>query len=790
MEPLTAADLADLVGGVLEGDGAVVGRRLVTDSRAGVREGDLFLGLRGVHFDGRAYAAAALDEGASVAVVGLETPVQAGPGKAIVRVEDGLEALRAIARACRRRLKGTVVGITGSNGKTIVKDMLTAALAQRSVSASPMSWNSAVGVPLALVHADPDAAVVLVECGISEPGEMQQHAALVEPDLGVFVNVGDAHLEGLGSREVTAREKAKLFAGCAAVFVPADQALARAALQGVAPEVPVDVPAGAGFLAVDAALARAVASHLGVSSAEADAGLATWRPAPMRLEISTTPHGVVLVNDAYTSDPESVEGALAVLMRERSPGRAIAVLGGMAQLGSAAASGAERVGRSLVAHRVDSLIAVGPGGAVIARAARAAGMHDVTEVSGVVDAAAALQQVVRPGDRVLLKGSRPDRLERLVAVFFDALAPAVLTVDLDAIVGNFRRIQQAVAPADVMPMVKAFGYGVGDVRVALALQHAGAAHFAVAYPDEGIQLRERGVVRPILVQNTVPDEAEKLVTHGLSAQVSTVAQVAVLAAEAARQRRTTRVHLKVDTGMGRAGCAPEEALGLARAVLDTEWLVLDGLMTHFSAADDPAADDFTRTQIARFEVARGALAAAGIRPRWTHASNSAGIARFPEATYDLVRTGLALFGYSDVEERRALEQHPALTLTTRVVSVKTVGPGEPVGYGRSFHTGDAPQRIAVVALGYGDGYPWSLSNRGSMRVGAHRVPVVGRVCMDVTMLDVTGVPEVQPGDPVVVFGPGPDDPKLPELAALAGTIPYELLTRLSPRIRRVFESSL
>ncbi|MEZ4321025.1 MAG: alanine racemase [Myxococcota bacterium] len=782
--------MAQLLGGVLEGDASAVGKRLITDTRAGVRAGDLFFGLAGQHFDGRTFAQRALDEGAAVAVVGLETPVRPGPAQAVIRVADGLEALRTLAADCRSRLRGTVVGITGSNGKTLVKDMLAALLAERSVSASPMSWNSQVGVPLALVHADPGAAVVLVECGISQPGEMERHASLVRPDLGVFVNVGDAHLEGLGSREVTAREKARLFVGCTRVFVPADQALALAALEGVAPVERVPLPGGTpGFLEIDGALARAVAAHLGVSGPEADRGLSQWRPAAMRLEISTTPRGIVLVNDAYTSDPESVEGALAVLMRERSPGRAIAVLGGMAQLGAAAAAGAERVGRALMAQGVDQLITVGAGGAVIARAARAAGMSDVVETPGVAEAAAQLHQGVRGGDRVLLKGSRPDRLERLVAVFFDALAPAVLTVDLDAIVGNFRRIQQAVAPAEVMPVVKAFGYGVDSVRVALALQHAGAAHFTVAYPDEGIQLRERGVHRPILVQNTVPDEAEKLVAHGLSAQVSAMAQVCGLEAEAARQRRTTRVHLKVDTGMGRAGCRPEEALELAQAVRASEWLVLDGLMTHFSAADDPEADAFTRVQIARFEVARAALADAGIRPRWTHASNSAGIARFPEATYDLVRTGLGLFGYSDVSERRPLGQHPALTLTTRVVSVKTVGAGENVGYGRTFATG-AESRIAVVALGYGDGYPWSLSNRGWMSVAGHRVPVVGRVCMDVTMLDVTEVPGVEPGDPVVVFGPGPTDPKLVDLAEQAGTIAYEMLTRLSPRIRRVFESSL
>jgi alanine racemase len=791
LDARTLAARLRAVSAVLEGDPDATAGRLVTDSRAGVRPGDLFWGLTGPHFDGRAFAATALDEGATIAVVGPETPVEPGPDAAVIRVPDGLEALRAFASVARDRLQGTVVGITGSNGKTVVKDMLAAMLGARA-SASPMSWNSQVGVPLALLHADPAAEVVLIECGISEIGEMARLAPLVRPDLGVFVNVGDAHLAGLGTRETTAREKVQLFASAARVWVPEDQPLAIAALEAFGPQGPaierVGVEDPSDFLAVDATLAAAVAGHFGVSPDEARAGLASWRPAPMRLEISTTPAGVLLVNDAYTSDPESVEGALAVLMRERTPGRAIAVLGRMAQLGSAEAAGVERVGRALVAHGVDRLIAVGAAG--IARAARQAGLADVVEVDDVREAAEVLQADVRSGDRVLLKGSRPDRLERLVAVFFDALAPAVLTVDLDAVVGNFRRIQAAVAPAEVMPVVKAFGYGVDAVRVALALQHAGAAHFAVAYPDEGVALRERGIVRPILVQNIVPGEAEKLVARGLSAQVSDLAQLRFLEAEAQRQRRSVRLHLKIDTGMGRAGCRPEDALAVAQAIVASEWLVLDGLMTHFSASDDPGSDAFTEQQIARFEAVRTQLATQGIAPRWTHASNSAAIARFPEATYDLVRTGLALFGYSRVAERRALGQQPALTLTTRVVSVKTLPPGETVGYGRTFAIGDTPRRIAVVALGYSDGYPWSLSNRGVMRIGAHRVPVVGRVCMDVTMLDVTDVPGVEAGDPVVVFGPGPDDPSLLDLAERAGTIPYEMLARLSPRIRRVFESSL
>ncbi|MCA9570585.1 MAG: alanine racemase, partial [Myxococcales bacterium] len=757
----------------------VRGERLVTDTRGGLRPGDVFVGLEGPHFDGNRFASYALEQGASVVITTAD--LQPRAGAAVVHVDRGLDALRSLAGAARRRLAGTVVAITGSNGKTLVKDLLATALAGRSVWASPMSWNSAVGVPLALVHADPTASIVLLECGVSEAGEMARHADIVRPDVGVFVNVGDAHIEGFGSRATIAHEKALLFASADRVFVPADQALAREALGDRA----VPVPTHGEVLEVDRQLALAVAEALGADPAEARRALEGWRPPSMRLEISTTPRGVVLVNDAYTSDPESVVGALAVLQRERTPGRSWAVLGGLAEQGNNLMAATDRVARALVQHRIDGVVGIGPGGARLAEAARAHGVPTVEVLDDVEEASVRLAELVGPGDRVLLKGRRPDRLERLAAVFFDALAPAVLTVDLDQLVENVRAIQALVAPAELMPVVKASAYGIEPVRVALALQHAGVSHFAVAYPDEGVQLRRHGVVRPVLVQNVVPTEVEKLVAHGLSAQVSAVDQLDALSAEAERQKRSVRVHLKVDSGMGRAGCNPEDAPLLAERVRHDPWLVWDGLMTHFAAADDPASDAFTREQIATFDAV---LAALPERPRWVHASNSAGIARFPEATYTMVRSGIALWGYSEAGGR--VHTRPVLRLTTRVVSVKDVPAHHPVGYGRTWETGERSRRIAVVALGYADGYPWSLSNRGEMAIGGARCPVVGRVCMDVTMLDVTGVPDVHPGTEVVVYGPGPGEPDLVRCAALAGTIPYELLTRLSPRVRRVFESSL
>jgi hypothetical protein len=277
---------------------------------------------------------------------------------------------------------------------------------------------------------------------------------------------------------------------------------------------------------------------------------------------------VVLLNDAYTADPDSVDGALRALLAEGNGGRAVAVLGGMAQLGVARRAAHARVGARVVELGVDLLVGVGEGGAEIAAAALGAGMAPgaVRIASGVGEASQILDEVVRPGDRVLLKGSRPARLERLAPVFFEAMSPARLHVDLDALVGNFRTLRAAAPGCAVMAVVKSFGYGLGPVRVARSLERAGAEAFAVAYPDEGIALRDGGIHGPILVQNVLEHEVDKVVRHALSAQVSAEDQVAWLAREAERQRRDVRVHVKLDTGMGRAGALPDRAAVLCNQV--------------------------------------------------------------------------------------------------------------------------------------------------------------------------------------------------------------------------------
>ncbi|TVQ99706.1 MAG: alanine racemase [Deltaproteobacteria bacterium] len=781
-------------------------RRVVTDTRAGIARGDLFVALPGPSFDGADFVERALADGAAAAIVARDSVVD--EGWPVWRVDDPLAALQRLAGARRARYGGTVVAVTGSNGKTTVKEMLASVFSPtRRVSSSPMSWNSQLGVARSLLEADLSAEVWFIECGISQPGEMVRLAEMVRPDLGVLVGIGDVHLEGLGSREGVAREKVKLFeAGCRRVWMPegVGGGLPARLLEEAGVEVRgVSVgalPEGAGdvadwleaphrdvpFFREDARLVAAVASALGIGVEAIEEGLRAWVPAEMRLEWVTTPRGVLVINDAYTSDPGSLEGALQLLVRERTSGRAVAVLGGLAEQGEAMAAGLARVGVRLAATAVD-VVAVGEGGARIADAAVAAGLPSerVVRCAGHEDAARWLDAHCGPGDRVLLKGARPERLEHLLGTFFESLAPARMVVDLRRLQENYREVKRRLAPGvELLAVLKAFGYGIDAVRLALALEAIGADCFGVAYPDEGVLLRERGITTPILVQNISRDEIAKVVRHGLIAQVSTADQVLALEREAARHGVQVRVHLKVDTGMGRSGVRPDGLGGVLDSLAACSWLLLDGVMTHLASSEDAGQDEATVRQLAAFESAVQEVRDRGFDPRRIHACNSSGIARFPDGHGTMVRLGLGLLGCADPRTQAGLGTRPVVRLETRVLSVRDLPAGAPVGYGRSW-TAARDSRIAVVAIGYADGLPWSLSNAGWMWVRDRRAPIVGRVCMDVTMLDVTDIDGVVEGDRVIVHGEAPA-PTVPEVAEQAGTIPYEILTRIAPRVRRIF----
>ncbi len=799
-----AGVLSGVLNATLIGDPDAVVSRVVTDSRAFVGAGDCFVAIAGPRFDGARFAPRALANGASVAIVAAPPPADLvlASGQAWLQAEDGLRALQQLAAWHRSQLALPVIAITGSNGKTITKDLLGQILACRfRTFVSPQSWNSQVGVALSVLRISPQDEVAVIECGISQPAEMERLRAIVQPTHGVLTNIGDAHLENFASQQELGDEKSALFADIdrpdtvLASEPSAEQALMRRlpALRFVsvasddqrlvAGAVGAQMTADRG-LAADMAASVRMARMFGVSDKDIVRVLQRWRPAPMRLQMLSTPGGILILDDAYIADGVSLENALQRLQEEARSrsGRSIAVLGGV-MLDARGDSPVQRalVGR-LRATCPDILVGVGEQGESLARTLCPDGGARVVACRDAREAALVVEDMARAPDCVLLKGSSSLALDVVVDQLGARMTSARVLVNLAQIVENLDCVRRATG-VGTMAVIKAFGYGLDAARIARELERAGIEHFCVAYPAEGVVLRQRGISAPILVQNVLPEEAALLLRYRLQCEIGSVRQLNALADEAGAQRDLLEVHLKVDTGMGRLGVMPADAPDLFAAAAAHTSVRVVGLMTHFASSE---SDDrsMTEQQIRVFDHAVSQARAAGLEPRWVHACNSSAIARFPQAHYSMVRVGIGLFGYS--ASGAALGQRPVLTLEARVIEVKEIPQGWPVGYGSQWVAPAAGATIAVVSVGYNDGYPRALSNRAWMSVHGVRCPVVGSVCMDVTMLDISAVPvAVRAGDVVRVFGPGASDPTVEELSSLAGTIPYELLTRLSGRVRRV-----
>ena len=801
-----------------------------TDTRT-MSEGDLFVALAGAFFDGADFATQALQRGAAAVLVGPGATPDA-PGERVLEVDDPLAACQALAAAHRSRFPDLIVAaITGSNGKTAVKDMLTSILAAagRTVHATSGSRNSQLGVALTLLDLRPEHEIAVLEAGISRPGEMERLAAMIRPSCGAITLIGEAHAEFLGGGKRTALEKVRLFvdlASDAVVALNADDGQAdlltsripgRAVLFGRGESAVFraeDVrPAGDGYSfrliaddraiearlsavgeqAISNALAAATVavSALAVPLEAVAAGLARYVPAPMRLELSETDEGVTVLNDAYVADPVSMRRALLSLGEIAGERRKLAVLGDMLELGDLAEEAHREVGAAACEAGVNRLLAVGPRAASIAAGAVDRGLDPALAETcrDAGEASERLAALTRAGDVVLIKGSRALKLERVARDYLSSLRPTRLRIDLDAVEQNARTVRSVVGPGVLIcGVIKSHGYGLDSRRIADVLLKNGVDWLAVAIPDEGLRLRRAGVQAPILaLGSTLPEEADKVVAHDMIQVLSSLPLARALAEEAARRGRRVRVHLKVDTGMGRLGLAPDAVLDFAREVARLPMLEIEGLMTHFPAADDPEQDEFTREQIRVFLRAAEALDAAGFEIRYGHAANSIGLLRFPEARLDMVRPGLALYGMWSAEGivPDAPELMPVASLVTKISYLKKVRPGTAIGYSRTF-TAERESLIATLPLGYVDGIFRSLSNKGLALVRGQRVPIVGRVCMDQTMIDVTEVPGVEVGDEVVLFGVQ-GDAALPiaEVAELAGTIPYEILARIDARVPRV-----
>lgn len=827
------------------------------DSRK-IVPGELFLAVRTAKADGHRFIAEALQRGATGLICECEVDdsLLEKYGATCVVVNDARAALEAWGAYILAKYRPAVIAITGSVGKTTTQQAIRAVLAQ-GYEANPAvfandNYNDLFGLPIALSRLLPSHQQAILELASDSFGELGRLAAMISPQIGVVTNAAPVHLQYLGTLENLAGEYSALVAalpseGYAILNyddprVRAMREHARAHVMFYSAEDPaadffaerlhsgegavsfvlhcpnghreLTVPLPGRHHAYTALAAAAVGLLSGFTLDEIAAALANLRPLPGRLNPLTGINGTRLLDDSFSASPASMRAALDALADtngEIKSGRRIAVIGDMLGLGDYEVTALEETGQQ-AAGVVDFLITRGDKAALVARAARGAGMA----AEGVVatyrneDAVTILARTVQPGDTVLVKGSEEARMEKIVEGLLadpasapDCLVrqdagwkqlvalhrerPTWLEIDLGAVAHNVRRVKEILGPGvEVLAVLKADAYGHGAARAAQTALLHGATMLGTACLSEAVALRERGIAAPILVLGyTPPWQARDLLRYDLSAALYSLDLAKQLSRAAALQgRQAARVHLKVDTGMGRLGVAPEEVLPLVEQVLALPDVEIEGIFTHLATAD--AADQsYAQDQLGRFEGVLQQLASRGVHPRYTHAANSAALLTIPRARYNLVRLGIALYGLNPSAAVRCPDDFRcALSFKTQIAQIKQLPAGSCVSYGCTFRT-DRPSVIAVIPAGYGDGFRRGPRNGGSVLVRGRRAQIVGVVCMDMCMIDITDIPGVSQGDEVVIVGEqGGDRITVDELAESFGTINYEVIAQILPRVPR------
>ncbi|HEY2497127.1 MAG TPA: alanine racemase [Candidatus Angelobacter sp.] len=830
MIPTKLDRIAQEMGGQLRGpSSSLLIDRICTDSR-GAAPGALFVALKGQHTDGHRFLAEAFRNGATAALVAQDRLIDLllEGDWPIVVVPDPLLALQALARWHRREYFQRVLAITGSNGKTIVKDAIKALLANRPVLASPGSYNSQLGLPLAVLSAEKPESLAILEIGISAPGEMAILEDIARPDYGILTNIGLAHVAAFGGRETIAHEKMKLFERIPQegwLLLPAAEPTLDAPSQKIKCPIyrvggqheplslnPLSLSADGQALELsvpsqatrtvtvktrspeiisDLHFAATAAHLLGLSLEEIASALEGYSPTSTRMELWSSPQGIRIINDGYSSDPISVHAALrsATLGASRN-GRRMFAFAGMRELGASSAREHRQVGAQAAECGFSHLFLVGNG----ELATTADGYKSVRPDGTVLQVNTAgelkdrLLPLLRPGDTVLFKGPRNTGMVKAVRDLSGAIAQRCLWVNLAAIEGNIARFRRHCGGSvHIVAMLKAMAYGTQLAQLGSWMSQLGIHHVGVSSANEGVAVRKTGADQEILVFLSEREDVDNLLTYRLTPVIYSADLVDAFAAALANSGSTLDVHLKIDTGMHRLGVPPAFAIELAQRICSSGVMRLTGICTHFASAEDPASDDFTRQQIATFNQVIAGLQTAGFDNLQIHAANTAGAIRFPEAHYNMVRIGLGLYGiYPSDAARKMLDLELAVGLTSRITSIQEFAPGDTLGYNRTF-TAKRRTKIGIVPFGYDDGLPWRLSGTGQVLVEGRIAPIVGRISMDQMQIDLTDIPDVSIGAEVLLYGAHNGHTLRPEhVSQMAGTIPYELLTRLGERVHRIY----
>ncbi len=875
----TVKQIAEIVGGKVfpGGHADAEVRDILIDSRRLIRpEGTMFVAIVTARNDGHLFVDEMYEKGVRLFLVSRETDAGSGiqdilhPASCIL-VSDTLEALQKLAAFHRSQFGIPVIGITGSNGKTIVKEWLYQLLApDYNIIRSPKSYNSQIGVPLSVWKMEPENQLAIFEAGISMPGEMDKLEEIIHPDYGIITNIGHAHDEHFASEIQKTEEKLKLFKHSKVVvfcsdyeviddcikrsesertFVPFSWSRKKDAdlvvksverdayhVSRVTCSVLRGKFAGQEFsfaipFTDEASIENAIhcfamvlvleeeccegatqfaQAALGDAKRTPDAVqdcvrmllryFATLSPIAMRLELKDAINHCSLINDSYNSDINSLSIALDFLIRQDQHKKKTVILSDILQSGRDKADLYSEIANLLESKGIGKLIGIGRDMSSFADSFTMPKCFFLTTDDFLLHYPLSSFQ----DESILLKGARIFEFERISNALQQKAHETVLEINLDAMVHNLNYYRSMLKPGvKMMAMVKAFSYGSGSFEIANLLQYHRVDYLAVAYADEGVELRKAGIHLPVMVMSPEENSLDTLLKYNLEPEIYNLRILEQLE-EAVKRNQTSgqeavRVHIKLDTGMHRLGFQEDEIDELiSHLITDGRYRMSDigyqisdignqssaitvvSIFSHLAASEDPAEDEFTKMQIRRFDEMSSRITGALGYPVLRHILNSAGISRFHEAQFDMVRLGIGLYGVGTNEEEQQRMRNVS-TLRTIIVQVKKIQEGETIGYGRRGKAGQDCS-IAVIPIGYADGLDRRLGNGvGKVYIGGKAAPVMGNVCMDLCAVDVTGM-SVKEGDEVVIFN---DEHPVTELAKEIGKITYEVMTGISGRVKRV-----
>ncbi|WP_372773214.1 bifunctional UDP-N-acetylmuramoyl-tripeptide:D-alanyl-D-alanine ligase/alanine racemase [Mangrovibacterium sp.] len=779
----------------------------------------LFFALKGIRHNGHQYLDDLYKRGVRAFVVSEMVDTTRFHEAIFIQVEDTLLGLQRLAAAVRSSYNYPVLAITGSNGKTIVKEWLYDLLHEPvKIVRNPKSYNSQVGVPLSVWNMSDKYELAIFEAGISQPGEMEKLESVIQPTHGLYTNLGEAHQENFSSKTEKLLEKLKLFESCATIIYRKDQQAVHQQIQqkygmsgkklfawstedkeadlylkfvretntsrlqfswnGSTYQLSVPFSDDASLENIGHCLAFVLAA--GYLSNPVLLGFEKLQAVAMRLELKQGINNCLLINDYYNSDINSLTIALQFLKNQSLSNKLprCLILSDIEQSGFSGLELAQEVKRLLVQYGVDRFIGIG------------FNLHQHRMLFGrsaeCFQSTEAFLEVFNPStfknEHILLKGARDFRFERIASVLQKKYHQTQLEINLNALVENLNRYRARLNPGTkIMIMVKAFSYGSGTVEIARALEFQKVDYLAVAVADEGLELRQAGISTPIIVMNPEEHSFEMMLEYRLEPNIYSM-EVFEKFNQAARSMAVSNfpIHLKLETGMHRLGLsAADELEQIATRVPSEGRLRIQSVFSHLAASDSADHDDFTEKQYQRFIALSEPLVKNQPNSVIRHLLNSAGIERFSAYQMEMVRLGIGLYG---IAQSDVLQVETVARWTTVISQVKIVDVGETVGYGRKGKVPE-PKKIAIIPVGYADGYDRRLSNGGGqVWIAGNQYPIIGNICMDMSMIDVSGA-NVQAGDPVELMG---EHIHLNDLAQWMRTIPYEVLTGISQRVRRVY----